>query len=455
MSTIARDTAFDSTINVAREGYEFIWNRCRRFDSDLFLTRIMGKPTVCIHGADAAALFYQESKLARHGALPRRVVTSLFGKNAVHTLDDAAHQQRKRAFLSLMTEANLERLMDETAQAWRRAIRKWEGSSRIKLLDATQCVLTEAVCSWAGVPIDVSELPKRARDFASMVDGFGGVGPRLWKAKLARMRTERWISGIIQAVREGTLRVAPETALYVMANHREPDGRLLDLKTAAVELINVLRPTVAVSWYVTFAALALHQHPAARDKIAREPVGEGAGVYADAFMQEVRRFYPFTPYLGARVRAPFTWKGYDFKPGTLVLLDVHGTDHDPRLWAAPGEFRPERFLHWVGGKFDFIPQGGGDPTQGHRCPGEWITMHNVTLALHFLTRCTTYDVMPGQDLSIDLGRMPAQPASGFVIQRVRATEALDGPAPRLPSRSAVRGMRGVRPSEAAETPMHH
>jgi len=455
MATIPRDTAFDSTINIVREGYDFIWNRCRRFESDLFLTRVMGKPTVCIHGAEAAEVFYDESKFARHGALPRRVVTSLFGKNAVHTLDDAEHKERKSAFLGLMTEANLERLTEETALSWKRAIRRWQQQSgEIVLLEEVQCILADAVCTWAGLPLKQAKVRRLARDLAAMVDGFGGIGPRLWKAKLARTRTELWVAGIIGKVRRRKLQVHRDSALYVMANHRDANGRELDLRTAAVELLNVLRPTVAVAWYVAFAALALYEHPEAREKIVREPVGDAAGAYADAFMQEVR-LYPFTPYLGARVRTPFTWKGHDFKPGTLVLLDVHGTDHDPRLWATPQEFRPERFINWSGGSYDFIPQGGGSHATGHRCPGEWITMHNVALALHFLTRCCTYEVAPEQDLSLDLTRMPTQPASGFIIRNVRATEVLERPAPRTPSRTAARdlGKRTVQP--VPESLMHH
>src|SRR3954470_14408327 len=94
MSSIPHDPALDSTLSLMREGYEFIWNRCRRFDSDLFTARVMGRPVVCIHGREAAELFYDARKLERGGALPRRVVTALFGRPAaVHTLDDDAHRR--------------------------------------------------------------------------------------------------------------------------------------------------------------------------------------------------------------------------------------------------------------------------------------------------------------------------------------------------------------------------
>jgi fatty-acid peroxygenase len=436
---IPRDPAPDSSIFLLREGYEFIWNRCRRFDSDLFQTRIMGKKTICIHGPEAAALFYDTTKFQRHRAVPRRVVTSLFGKGAVHTLDDAMHQTRKAAFLRLMTPAQMERLMAETAQCWRRAIGRWEQQSGpIVLLEEARCILAEAICNWAGVPIRPTELSERARDLANMVDAFGGFGPRLWQGKLARMRSERWIGRLIQQTRRGALHPDSNTALYAMAHHRDVNGKQLSTKTAAVELLNVLRPTVAIAWYVAFAALALHEHPEAREAIAREPIGEGAGKYADLFMQEVRRFYPFTPYLGAKVRSAFEWRGHAFEPGTLVLLDVYGTHHDPRVWTSAEVFQPERFREWGESLYDFMPQGGGEHATGHRCPGEWITMHNLTLALHFLTRCTTYDVAPDQDLTIDLTRMPTRPKSGFVIRNVRSTPALQLVAPRLPSLTAAR-----------------
>ncbi len=48
---------------------------------------------------------------------------------------------------------------------------------------------------------------------------------------------------------------------YTSVWHRDPYGNLLDPGVAAVELINILRPTVAVARYVAFAAVALHEFP--------------------------------------------------------------------------------------------------------------------------------------------------------------------------------------------------
>jgi fatty-acid peroxygenase len=452
MSQAPRDPAFDSTLGLLKDGYAYLWKRHQRLGSDVFVTRLAGRTTVCIHGPEAARLFYDDGKFQRHGALPRRVVTSLFGKKAIHTLDDAAHRARKQVFLSLMGPSKLDELMLRTAQEWRAAVQRWERMDSVNLFDAAQAILTRSVCDWAGVPLSAHEVPVRGRQLGWMVDAFGGAGPRLWRGKLARMQAERWMQTMIRDVRRGALTPAADSALHVMAQLSDIDGTPVAEHTAAVELLNVVRPTAAIAWYIVFAALALHQYPEARARLASEAV---PGEYADWFTQEVRRLYPFTPYLGAKVRSAFTWQGHRFEPGTRVLLDVYGANHDPRIWSAPDEFRPERFAQWQGSAYDFIPQGGGDVRTGHRCPGEWITMHNMTLAQHFLTRCMRYEVVAGQDLSFDLGRMPTRPRSGFLIHNVRATPELDADVPVRPSLSAARGNELVRNRQAEPLPMQH
>lgn len=123
----------------------------------------------------------------------------------------------------------------------------------------------------------------------------------------------------------------------------------------------------------------------------------------------------FFPAVPARVRADFDWHGYHFPAKTRVMLDLHGTNHDARIWRDPQTFRPDRFATWDGSPFNFIPQGPGSHTHNHRCPGEWITIELMKLALHFFLNVMHYSV-PAQDLQIDQARLPALPRSGMILK---------------------------------------
>lgn len=245
-----------------------------------------------------------------------------------------------------------------------------------------------------------------------MVYAFGAVGPRHWKGRAARTRAEKWMKGIIDDVRAYRIHPDKESALYEMAFHKDLYDRPLTPEMAAIELINVIRPIVAISTFIAFAALALHMWPDNKQKLLSD------SAFFEPFAQEVRRFYPFGPFVGARVKKNFSWKAYEFKMGTLVLLDLYGTNHDVKLWNHPNEFRPERFLERKGSLYDFIPQGGGDSRTGHRCPGEGITVKAIEASLRFILHTVDYNV-PKQDLSYSLAKMPTLPSSGFIMSNIK------------------------------------
>jgi fatty-acid peroxygenase len=136
------------------------------------------------------------------------------------------------------------------------------------------------------------------------VDGFGSVGPRHARARLAHKRSERWVRELVRDVR---------------AARRQP------------------------------------------------PAGSA---------------------LGARVERPFVWRGHRFPEGRLVLLDVYGTDHDPKVWPDPDVFDPGRFLGVEPGRFAFVPHGGGDPATGHRCAGERVAVELLKGAVRVLAGLT-------------------------------------------------------------------
>ncbi len=136
------------------------------------------------------------------------------------------------------------------------------------------------------------------------------------------------------------------------------------------------------------------------------------GAFRAAFVQEVRRTYPFFPLVAARAAAPFEWHGHDFPEGQRVLLDLYGTNRHPAAWEAPEAFRPERFLEWPGDPFTMVPQGGGGHAINHRCPGEWSTIRLMDLFAEVLAGRLDLRV-PESDLALDMSALPALPRGGF------------------------------------------
>lgn len=413
MNQTPKDKGIDNTFALSKEGYLFIKNRADELLSDVFETHLLGQKTICITGKEAAKIFYDPELFLRQGVMPKRVQKTLFGENAIQGMDGKAHIHRKALFLSLMTPDNQNRLTKIVKEEWKAAVPKWENLKEVNLFKESKEILCKAACLWADVPLLESEITNRAEDFAAMVDSFGVVGPTHWKGRAARTRAEEWIKTVIENVRIGRQIARENSALYAMAFHRGIDNKMMDTSMCAIELINVLRPIVAISTYIVFTALALYEYPKYKNELMSGDRNE-----LEMFVQEIRRYYPFTPFLGAKVKKNFIWKQCKFRKEDLVILDVYGINHDSRIWDNPFSFQPGRFRDYKGGPFEFIPQGGGDPSKGHRCPGEGITIEVMKASLDFLVNKIEYTV-PEQDLSYDMTRIPTYPNSGFIMNSIK------------------------------------
>jgi fatty-acid peroxygenase len=410
---VPRTSSLDSTLALLAEGYRFMTRRFDQFGSDLFVTRLMLRQALCIRGEEAAQMFYQAGRFTRRHAFPPPTLMLLQDYGSVALLDGEAHHRRKAMLMSMQGAVDRHHLVELAATEWRAAFARWHGQPHVVLHREAESVLCRTVCRWAGVPATSADLAQRTAEFSAMVDGAGAVGPRNWMGLMMRSRAEHWARRLIDSVREGRIQPSVQTALAVIARHRDADGQLITGGDAAVELVNVLWPTVAVARYVVFGALAMHEYPECRARLAT-----GDDAYLTMFTHEVRRYYPFFTAVGGRACHDFDWRGLHFPKGTWVLLDLYGTNHHPAIWGDPDNFRPERFERWESSGFDLIPQGGGDYYSGHRCAGEMATIDLVKSALRLLATQIDYDVPP-QDLRVSLSRMPTLPASGFVINSVR------------------------------------
>lgn len=406
------DGALDSTLALLREGYDFIPDRCTQLGTDAFRSRIMGRQAVCLTGPRGIRLLYGADGLTRRGAMPPTVLRLLQDKTSVQQLDGAAHRHRKALFMTLLVQEDAAHLLAGAfARAWTDRLRA-QGETRV--MDSASDTLARVACDWAGFGPQIGGDPALRKALVQMSARAGSVGPGTIVTLMRRRRVERQLARALLDLPQGC-------PAQRVASFRE-NGTPLTTEAAVVEILNLLRPIVAVGRYIAFAARVLALDPEWRQSLA-----EADAASIEQFCEEVRRTSPFFPLTGAVTTRPLSHEGLELPQGQWVLADLWGTLQSPSLFPLPDQFHPGRQLSWRSQGDRFVPQGGGDAATTHRCPGERVTVALMAAAVRVLCGALRWDV-PQQDLDVALNRMPAAPASGVLLSRIRVQGEVPAPA---------------------------
>src|SRR5690606_31541071 len=133
----------------------------------------------------------------------------------------------KTLFVDLLMNREAEaEFVDLFRAEWLAALDRWTQQPSIVLFDEVNLVLTRAVCRWMGISLAEKGDRAMARELVSMIENAGSVGPGVILALLRRRRTERFVRGIIEALRgQGAGQAASPIAQ--IANFRDSDGERL------------------------------------------------------------------------------------------------------------------------------------------------------------------------------------------------------------------------------------
>src|SRR5699024_1733737 len=102
-------------------------------------------------------------------------------------------------------------------------------------------------------------------------------------------------------------------------------GNPMDSRQCAIDLMNTFRPLIVINRFVSFGLHAMNENPITREKIKSEPD------YAYKFSQEVRRYYPFVPFLPGKAKVDFDFKRYKVTAGLRLVIYVYCKTHDQSL----------------------------------------------------------------------------------------------------------------------------
>ena len=387
----------------------------QKADAPVVKGKAFNKEIIAMYGTDAAKKFYDPKNFKREGAMPEVVLNTLFGQDGVQTLDGEEHHHRKNIFMDLMTPERMDEYHKILDEKMTEAFEAEQGT--FELFGLARKVLFKAITEWAGINLDdltdeeINDLSKYqitmiSTSFTSPVDHVKGVSDR--------KKSEEWAQELIKEARENPVPGKEDVALYAFAEATDLEGELLPVEVAAVELLNIIRPTLALTVWAALMGHALFS----REDIYNELKGDFDRLQ-DSFIQELRRYYPFFPMLPAISLREVEVDGYIIPEDSWVVLDIYGTDHDPRHIENPETFKVDRYVENARNisyeeEYAMIAQGGGDFRSMHRCAGEWITLHTLRVLSDHLVNKFDFTI-PDQDFEIPLDQFPTYPQDGVLL----------------------------------------
>lgn len=140
--------------------------------------------------------------------------------------------------------------------------------------------------------------------------------------------------------------------------------------------------------------------------------------YLQAFVKETFRLHPSTPLSLPRIASESCEIfGYHIPKGATLLMNVWAIARDPKEWANPLEFRPERFLPGGekaqtdirGNDFEVIPFGAGRRI----CAGLSLGLRMVQLLTATLAHAFDWELHDG----LQPQKLNMEEAYGLTLQR--------------------------------------
>lgn len=391
------------------KGYNLLGELRNDVDAPVVKATFLTEEIIAIYGEEAARKFYDPTLFKREGAMPTPVLKTLFGEDGVQTLDGKAHHHRKNYFMDLMTPERMEDYRNLLDRKLGEKLEKQHGT--FELFDLANIVLFETIAEWSGINLDqLSEdaIENLAKNQITMISGAVTSPTDHFKGITDRNESEDWAQDLIKDAREHPVPGKEHLALYNFAHATDLEGDLLPLEVAAVELLNIIRPTVALTVWMALMGHALFAMDGVYDELKAD-----FEKLQDPFIQEMRRYYPFFPMLPAIAIDDVEINGYHIPKGTWTILDLYGSNHDERTVDHPEQFDIHRYVGRAEDlsydeEYEMIAQGGGKFREMHRCAGEWITLHSMRVFSDHLVNKHEFTV-PKQDWEIPMNQFPTYP----------------------------------------------
>jgi cytochrome P450 len=368
-------------------------DRCARAVGETFTITFFpsGMKMVLVSAPEAVKQVFTASPEVAPSGAGNSPVAGVMGPHSVIVLTGPEHMRQRKLLLPPFHGERMREYEQVIVEATRRDMASWPRGRPMRLQPRTRAITLEVILRAVfGVeaermdsmrtaigallrPVSTPMMLMLALRMPSLERPGGEFGAAL-------DRVDTLIYEELARRREQSDLAERTDILSLLMQARDEEGNEMTDAELRDELITLLlagHETTATS--VAWAIERLVRHP---DKLARLVAEIDAGPeqgeeYMNAVINETLRVRPVVPIVVRSLQSELEVGGHTLPAGTRVAPSLYLTNRNPRVYDAPAEFRPERYLDSAPETFSWIPFGGGI----RRCIGAAFAQFEMKLIL--------------------------------------------------------------------------
>jgi cytochrome P450 family 135 len=372
----------------------WVMDRCARRLGESFTMTFApsGLKLVIVSDPEAVKTVFTASAQVAPSAAGSSPVAPIMGPSSVIVLTGPEHLRQRKLLLPPFHGERMREYEDVIVEATKRDMEGWTLGRPMRLQERTRMITLEVILR-AVFGVEAG----RMEALRSAIGGLLAPMSPLAMVRFALRRPSlerptgaigRALDGLDAVIYEelGRRRVQEDLAtrtdiLSLLMQARDEDGQAMtdaELRDELVTLLLAGHETTATS--VAWAIERLVRHPDKLRRLVAEIAAEedgGGDAYMTAVVNETLRVRPVVPIVVRMLQEELQVGAYSLPKGTRVVPSIYLTNRSPRVYEAPGEFRPERFLENGPETFSWIPFGGGI----RRCIGASFAQLEMKLIL--------------------------------------------------------------------------
>ena len=395
----------------------------------IFKTKIIGRPTVIMVGAQANRFILQThfDYFSWREGWPENF-RQLLGES-LFLQDGEIHKRNRRLLMPAFHGTALNSYFNTMTKIVDRYLDKWSKMGKLTLLpEMKQMTFEVASVLLLGSELGNDEqITLLSQKFTQLTAGLFAFPIRLpWTTYTKALHARDFLlNHIEQEIKQRRKNLQQDALSLLIQTEDEEGNRLSEAEIKVQSLLMLFAGHETTTSMLTCFCMALAQNPEVFTKARLEQqqlMSEGdltlnqikKMTYLDQILKEVERLYP--PVAGGfrGVTKSFVYNGYYVPKGWQVLYRIERTHKDAKIYPEPEVFDPERFSlersEHKQVEYSLVGFGGGP----RFCLGYAFAQLEMKIFAAQLLRYFQWELEPNQDLSLEL--IPSlHPRSGLKI----------------------------------------